>query len=211
MSRDSPGATGRACGTRRDGCEKDGDEPMSAQESSPRSLKELIRTGGGLDGFAWPDNVVDFDIRIARDGTWYYRDSPIRRERLVRLFATVLQRDAEGGYWLVTPGERGRVEVEDAPFLAVELDAESAPGTLCFRTNLDYWVTADAAHPIRVEETPETGEPAPYIHVRDGLEARIVRSVFYELAELAEAREIDGAPVLGVESAGTFFPLGRPE
>lgn len=184
---------------------------MTEQEAKPRSLKELMTTGGGLDGFEWPERSVDFGIRIARDGTWYYRDSPIRREKLVRLFATVLQRDTDGTYWLVTPAERGRIEVEDAPFTAVELDAESAPGRLRFRTNLGYWIEADADHALRVVEDPETGEPAPYLHVRDGLEALIVRSVFYELVDRAETRDVDGRAMLGVASAGRFFPLGSAE
>ena len=182
---------------------------MSPQEHSPRSLKDLIREGGGLTGFEWPDNEIDLDIRIDREGTWYHNGSPIRRNQLLRLFATVLQRDENGEYWLVTPAERGRIAVEDAPFLAVELDAESAPGTLRFRTNLDYWVAADADRGLRVVEDAETGEPRPYLHVRDGLEARIVRPVFYELVERARERTVDGVPMMGVESAGTFFPLGR--
>lgn len=167
--------------------------------------------GGGLSGFAWPERVQDFQISIDRDGTWRHRGDPIRREKLVKLFATVLQRDAAGDYWLVTPAERGRVAVADAPFVAVELDAESAPGRLRFRTNLDHWVTAGPDHPIRVAEDPETGEPSPYLLVRDRLEALIARPVFYELVERAEERVVDGAPVLGVESDGRFFRLGRAE
>lgn len=181
---------------------------MAGQERKPRSLKELMETGGGLTGFAWPAHENQFDIAIRRDGTWTHQGDPIRREKLVKLFATVLQRDAEGVYWLVTPGERGRVAVEDAPFVAVELDADSTPGTLRFRTNLDHWVTADADHPIRVVEDAETGEPSPYVLVRDRLEALIARGVFYELVDRAVARTVDGRPMLGVESAGRFFPLG---
>lgn len=167
-----------------------------------------METGGGLTGFAWPEHEQDFAIAIRRDGTWTHQGDPIRRQKLVKLFATVLQRDADGDYWLVTPGERGRVAVEDAPFVAVELDAESAPGALRFRTNLDYWVTAGPDHPIRVEEDPATGEPSPYILVRDRLEALIARSVFYDLVERAEERVIDGRAMLGVASNGSFFPIG---
>ena len=152
----------------------------------------------------------DFDIRIARDGTWFYRGSPINRKPLVRLFSTVLRRDEQDVYWLVTPVERGRVIVEDAPFTAVELVVEgSGEGqTLRFRTNVDDWVEADRDHPIRVAEDPATREPSPYILVRDRLEALIIRSVFYQLAELAEASPRDGG-LLGVWSSGSFFPLGR--
>ncbi len=167
-----------------------------------------MESGGGLSGFRWPERSADFEIAIRRDGTWTHQGDPIRREKLVKLFATVLQRDEAGDYWLVTPGEKGRIEVEDAPFVAVELDAESVPGTLRFRTNLDHWVAAGPDHPIRVEEDPGTGEPSPYILVRDGLEALIARAVFYELVEGAEERLVDGRRMLGVESAGRFFPLG---
>jgi len=152
----------------------------------------------------------DFDISVARNGTWYYRGSPIHRKELVRLFSTVLRREDDGSYWLVTPAERGRVTVEDAPFTAVELTADGA-GTrqvLRFRTNVDDWVVAGPGHPIRVVADPDSGEPRPYILVRDRLEALIVRSVYYHLAELAVEGRYDGASILGVWSSETFFPLG---
>jgi len=185
---------------------------MTAQDNKPRSLKQLMEEGGGLSGFAWPEREQAFGISIDRDGTWRHQGDPIRREKLVKLFATVLQRDEAGVYWLVTPGERGRVAVEDAPFVAVELDAESAPGVLRFRTNLDHWVAAGPDHPIRVEVDPRTGEPSPYILVRDRLEALIARSVFYELVDRAEeGRDEAGRAALGVVSGGGFFPLGRAD
>ena len=149
----------------------------------------------------------DFDIRITRDGTWHYRGSPIRRLPLCRLFASVLRREADGTFWLVTPVERGRVVVDDAPFLAVALEERSGPRgrVLAFRTSLDDWVEADADHPIRVAVDPATGEPSPYVTVRAGLEARLSRAVFYQLVELAEMR----GGRLVVESAGTPFALGE--
>lgn len=154
----------------------------------------------------------DFDIRIARDGTWFYRDSPIGRKPLVKLFASVLRRQADGAYWLVTPVERGRVIVEDAPFTAVELDARGAgrDQVLAFRTNVDDWVEAGPGHPIRVDLAPETGEPSPYILVRDGLDALILRSVYYHLVDLSVERVHNGQKTLGVWSHGSFFPLGGP-
>ncbi|WP_425450014.1 DUF1285 domain-containing protein [Virgifigura deserti] len=155
----------------------------------------------------------DFDIRIGRDGTWFYHGSPIGRKPLVRLFASVLRREADGGYYLVTPAERGRIVVEDAPFTAVELTVRGSghDRTLSFRTNLDDEVTADTDHPIRVAQNPDTAEPSPYILVRDGLEALILRSVYYELVALGEQREIAGEEQYGVWSKGRFFPLGRLE
>ena len=152
----------------------------------------------------------DFDMRIARDGTWFYRGSPIGRKPLVKLFSTVLRRE-NGEFWLVTPVERGRILVDDAPFVAVEVDAmgEGAERRLTFRTNVDDVVTADAEHPIRVDHDPASGEPSPYITVRDGLEARILRPVYYHLVEMGEFAVRDGEEQLGVWSCGRFFPLGR--
>jgi len=153
----------------------------------------------------------DLDMRIARDGTWYYRGSPINRIPLVKLFASVLRRETDGSYWLVTPAERGRVTVEDAPFLAVALDIEGQGRgqRLIFRTNLDEIVTAGPDHPLRVE-TAADGTPAPYILVRPALEARLERPVFYELAELGQEEEIAGERLFGVWSGGRFFALGDP-
>lgn len=190
---------------------KDDGRNMTTQDSGRKSLADLIREGGGLDGFDWPEEARDFEIRIGRDGTWYHQGSPIRRKRLCQVLATVLQRDAEGVYWLVTPGERGRIEVEDAPFLAVELAVEGRGESqrLSFRNSLDHWVTAGRDHPIRVATDPETGEPSPYVMFRDGLEALIARPVFYELVDLAEEREHNGRRVVGVTSGGAFFELGE--
>jgi hypothetical protein len=158
-----------------------------------------------------PVELRDLDMRIARDGTWYYRGSPINRPALVKLFASVLRREDDGRYWLVTPAERGRVVVEDAPFVAVSLDSEGEGRNrrLIFRTNLDEIVAAGAEHRLRVE-TAEDGTPLPYILVRPGLEARLARPVFYELADLGAEETIDGETRFGVWSQGIFFELGDP-
>lgn len=163
----------------------------------------------------------DFSMRIARDGSWFYKGSIIGRKELVCLFASVLKREEDGSFWLETPVERGRIEVEDAPFVAVEMwwrscadpfvpagvPAAEPRQCLTFRTNLDEMVTADQDHPIRVTIDPRTREPRPYITVRPGLEARINRAVFYELVALAEQEEVDGRAKLGVWSQGVFFPI----
>jgi hypothetical protein len=154
-------------------------------------------------------------LRIARDGTWLYRGSPIRRKELVKLFASVLRRDAQGGYWLVTPAERGRIEVDDVPFVAVEL-AVAGGGTeqrVRLRTNLDEWLTVGPEH--RLSLRPGPGQPAaagpvPYVEVRPSLEARLGRPVYYELVELGAMAQAAGREQLGVWSAGCFFPLGEP-
>lgn len=154
----------------------------------------------------------DFDFRIARDGTWFYRGSPIGRKPLVRLFSTVLRRENDGSYWLVTPVERGRITVDDAPFVAVEMSVAGSgrAQSLAFRTNVEDWVTADAEHPIRVELGAD-GAPSPYIRVRGALDALIARPVFYQLVDLAEARGEGKLAELGIWSAGTYFPLGLAE
>jgi hypothetical protein len=153
----------------------------------------------------------DFDIRIARDGTWFYRGSPIRRLPLVKLFASVLRRDADGRYWLVTPAERGRIEVDDVPFLAVELAAtgRGRRQRLMLRTNLDEIVTVGPGHPLRLE-TAVHGQTVPYILVRGGLEARLLRPVFYELVELGTEERLGGKASFGVWSDGMFFAFGEP-
>jgi hypothetical protein len=151
-------------------------------------------------------------MRIARDGSWFYRGSPIGRLPLVKLFASVLRREADGRYWLVTPAERGRIEVDDVPFLAVAVtvEGEGHDQRLIFRTNLDEFVTAGPDNPLRVE-TAASGAPAPYILVRDGLEARLARPVFYELVELGTEELIGETTQFGVWSSGVFFQLGEPE
>lgn len=153
----------------------------------------------------------DLDMRIARDGTWYYHGSPIGRKELVRLFASVLSRDDAGDYWLVTPAEIGRVTVEDAPFIAVALTAEGEGRNqvLRFRTNVGDTVTLDPEHPLRVDVDAATGEPVPYVGVRSGLEARLSRSVYYELVDLGLEEKRDHEYMYGVWSCGTFFALGK--
>jgi len=153
----------------------------------------------------------DLDMRIARDGTWFYRGSPIGRLPLVKLFASVLHREADGRYWLITPAERGRIEVEDVPFLVVALtvEGEGREQQLIFRTNLDEFVTAGPDNPLRVE-TAASGEPSPYILIRDALEARLARPVFYDLVELGIEEQVGDTRQFGVWSRGAFFWLGEP-
>lgn len=157
-----------------------------------------------------PPPSGDMDLCIARDGTWYHEGRPIVRERLVRLFATILRREADGGYYLVTPVEKWRIRVTDAPFLAVLLEAEGQgpDQRLDFLTNLGERVAAGPNRPIEVEYRAGGEEPAPYVQVRNGLRARLTRAVFLDLAECIETREHAGLRVYGVWSRGAFFPLG---
>ena len=154
-----------------------------------------------------PPNVGEIDIVIRKDGTWVHEGGVIGREALVRLFSTILRKDPDGTY-LVTPHEKLRVVVEDAPFVAVRVDRQD--GSLRFLTNVGDEVEAGPEHAIRVE-TDAAGEPRPYLHVRSGLEALITRPVFYELVEQAEERSTDHGTELGVASNGAWFPLGELE
>lgn len=163
-----------------------------------------------------PVECGDLPFLIRRDGTWLYRGSPIARKELVCLFAGVLRREADGTFWLQTPAERGRIDVEDAPFVAVELDwtGDGREQVLSFRTNVDQVVTAGADHPIRVAHDILTCEPTPYLLVRPGaghlgVEARINRAVYYELVALAVPEWVGCRRMLGVWSCGKFFPLGE--
>lgn len=150
----------------------------------------------------------DIDIRIGRDGNWYHEGVSIERLELVRLFSGLLKREADD-YFLVTPMEKWRIRVEDAPFVLIALDARSdARGQqqLVFFTNVGDPVIAGPEHPLRIEIDPRTGQPSPYLRVRRNLEGLLSRPVYYELAELAEPAP-DGQRH-GVTSAGVFFPLG---
>jgi len=188
---------------------------MSGSQSSeidPLKGLRAMAAGDRVGTSARQQFCGEIDIRIGRDGTWFYHGSPIGRKPLVKLFASVLRREGDD-YWLVTPAERGRINVDDVPFTAVEVNATGSgrSQSLIFRTNLDDDVTADARHPIRVASIPDSGEPRPYILVRDQLEARILRPVFYELVELARMHRIGDEEVYGVWSREQFFPLGRCE
>jgi hypothetical protein len=163
-----------------------------------------------------PVEMGDLPFLIRRDGTWMYRGTPIRRKELVCLFSSVLRRDEAGDFILQTPVERGRIAVEDAPFVAVELmwNGEGRQQTLTFRTNIDQVLVAGPEHPIRVSHDILTCEPTPYILVRKGaghlpVEARIGRAVYYELVALAEPAMVMGRKMLGVWSSGMFFALGE--
>ncbi len=198
---------------------------MSSQQPSPTFLKELIARFGGLEERAAPRKLPpvhlwnpafcgNIDMRIARDGRWYYMGTTINRPAMVKLFAGILRREPDDSYVLVTPVEKVGIRVDDAPFVAVELavQGQGREQSLAFRTNLDDVVPLDTAHPLRVALNPASGEPSPYIVVRDRLEALIARPVFYELVAMAEARQTaDGGSELGVWSGGVFFALGTVE
>ncbi|MFW5679481.1 MAG: DUF1285 domain-containing protein [Pseudomonadota bacterium] len=149
----------------------------------------------------------DLGLAIDREGQWFYRGSPIHRPGMVKLFASVLRRTSDGRYWLVTPGERGTIEVADVPFVAVaaRIDGQGQDQRVELVTNLDERVTLGPEHGLRLGAQPD-GSVAPYVAVRDGLEARLARPVYYELVE--HAVEADGR--IGLWSEGRFFALDAP-
>jgi hypothetical protein len=184
---------------------------------------------GGLEGIAaalpreggktlppverWnPPFCGDIDMKIATDGTWFYQKTPIGRLALVKLFSSVLKREA-GKYFLVTPVEKVGIVVEDAPFLAVEMKV-IAPARdvllpiLRFRTNVEDWVDAGPGHALRFE-TEATGGLKPYLHVRRDLWAKVTRALFYDLVALGEERVVDGKPMFGVVSGGEFYAMAE--
>jgi uncharacterized protein len=159
-----------------------------------------------------PPFCGDLDMRIATDGTWFYLGTPIGRPALVRLFASVIKHE-DGRYFLVTPVEKVGIRVEDAPFLAVEMEIEhrGPEQSLIFRTNVDDVVRCDADHRLRFEPEAGTGGLRPYLHVRRDLWAKVTRALFFDLVAIGEVREEEGERMFGVASTGKFFAMAPEE
>ena len=194
------------------GASKHGDIKAAEDAAGLAALiSRAARAGKGLPPVErWnPEFCGDLDMEIRADGTWFYLGTPIGRPALVQLFSTVLRKDADGRTYLVTPVERVGIRVEDAPFIAVEINAsgEGSERALTFRTNVGDLVEAGPEHPLRFVDEPETGGLKPYLHVRGRLEALVARAVMYELVELGEEVEIDGRAMFAVRSRGEVFPI----
>jgi len=155
-----------------------------------------------------PPFCGDLDMRIARDGTWFYLGTPIGRMPLVKLFSSVIRKDGDD-YFLVTPVEKVGITVDDAPFVAVDYEVSGAGEAqdITFTTQVDDTATAGPDHPIRVVRDAKTGEPSPYILIRANLEALIDRKSFYRLVDIGAHAEHDGQSWFGVWSGGVFFPI----
>lgn len=176
------------------------------------SVPEPFATEGGERPLppveSWnPPDCGEIDMRIARDGTWYYRGSPIQRPAMVRLFSTILRKDG-ARYVLVTPVEKVGITVEDVPFLAVEMAVTGEPETpvLWFRTNVGDRVKVDAEHSL-IFGIGAAGGLVPYVRVRDDLLARVTRALTQDLVACAGVQEHEGRRWLGIVSAGRFFPI----
>ncbi len=167
-------------------------------------LAELLRDQRGKPPIQdWhPELSGDIDIEILADGRWIHEGGEIRRHQLVKLFASILRREADGEYYLVTPVEKWRIRVVDQPLLIV--DMESADDQILMKTNADDWVPVDASHPLRVETDGESGEPNPTLALAHGLRAKVGRAVFYRLVGMAE----EDAGALWVRSGGQRYSLG---
>ncbi len=187
---------------------------MSAESHTPnpddlaKTLKSAAKKGPPPVDKWNPPFCGDLDIRIARNGQWFYLGSPIGRMPLVKLFASVIRKDGDD-YFLVTPVEKIGITVEDAPFVAVDFEArgEGRDQVLTFRTNVDDEAVAGPDHPIRVERDPVTGEPSPYVNIRRNLEALIDRKSFYRLVEIGAVETVEGEEMFGLWSSGRFFPV----
>jgi hypothetical protein len=160
-----------------------------------------------------PSRTADIGLRITADGVWHYRESPIERPALVRLFASILRREADGVHYLVTPVEKVIVAVEDAPLLAVEMwvEGEGAAQALSFRTNLDDIILCGPDQPIRFAPDPTTGAPKPYLGLRHGLEALATRAVYLEIVEHGSIETAPAGRSFGVWSREAFFPMAPAE
>jgi len=185
--------------------------PSGLQALVERAGKSGNATGRGLPPVEkWnPPYCGEIDMRIARDGTWFYMGTPIGRAALVRLFSTVLRKDEDGRTYLVTPVEKIAIGIEDAPFVAVEMNAREEGGepVLTFRTNVGDVVEAGVDHPIRFVTAKGNDGVKPYVVVRGRLEALMSRPVMYELIAQGEEIEVDGETMFAVRSRGAVFPV----
>ncbi|MES2918956.1 MAG: DUF1285 domain-containing protein [Pseudomonadota bacterium] len=184
--------------------------------ADPLAIARLLKDEAGQDPkglppvHKWnPPYCGEIDMEIRRNGQWFYMGTPIGRPALVRLFSTVLRHDDDGYYYLITPAEKVRIRVEDAPFLAVTVERHEEDGVtyLRFTTQTGDVVVAGPEHPIRVSFRDDL-EPSPYVHVRDRLDALISRNVYYQLVDWGIETEAEGKPALAVESAGARYVIG---
>ncbi len=187
-----------------------GQKPVNpSAEGIAQSVRAAGKSGGLPPVHLWnPPFCGDLDMRIARDGTWFYLGTPIGRPELVRLFSTILRKDGDE-YFLITPVEKVGITVEDAPFVAVDFEVTDLgqEQILTFQTNVGDNVSAGPDAPIRVLRDVTTGEPSPYVLVRANLEALIDRKSFYRLVEIGTHQEHEGQSWFGLRSGGDFFPI----
>lgn len=181
-------------------------------ETFAKEVEETVKKPGLPPLDQWhPELSGDMDMVIRRDGQWIFKGEPLGREAIVRLFSTILRREEDGEFYLVTPVEKWRIQVEDTPLLAhsLEVDGTGADQVLSLTTNVGETLEISDDHPLEVGQYPDSGEPRPVIKVRHGVEARIVTAAFYELADLVVEKEEAGEAVYGVMSNGKFWKVGQ--
>lgn len=181
-------------------------------ENLAKKVQETVKNPGQPPIDQWhPELSGDMDLRITRDGQWIHKGEPLAREAIVRLFSTILRREDDGEYYLVTPVEKWRIQVDDAPLLAHSLIVEGVGDdqVITLTTNVGETLEVGESHPLEVGAYPDSDEPRPIIHVRHGVDARLVTAAFYDLASHAVERNVDGEAVFGVVSHGIFYKIGQ--
>ncbi len=189
--------------------QKDDQKVIKPTADSIAQSAQAVSKKGPPPVHLWnPPFCGDLDMRIARDGTWFYMGTPIGRMPLVKLFSSIIRKDGDD-YFLVTPVEKVGITVDDAPFLGIDYEVEGSgkDQVITFTTQVDDTAVAGPENPIRVVRDPETGEPSPYVLVRANLEALIDRKSFYRLVDIGEHAEFEGEKWFGVWSKGVFFPI----
>ena len=187
------------------------------EEQAPFSLLAALDSVKGKQKppiHLWhPELEKEIDMEVKGNGDWYYEGTIIKRQRLIHLFASVLRLEDDSEYYLITPHERCRIKVQDAPFIAILLDVDGSDETqnLTFTTNMAEVVLAGPENKLKFDIDPISAEPSPYLHVRDGLQARLHRNVYYQLADLMVIKTVAKQEWLGVWSKGVFLPLVRRE
>lgn len=183
---------------------------------SPDNIVEQVQKAGKnlshppLDKWH-PELSGDMDLRVSRDGEWIHKGEPISREAIVKLFSTILRREEDGHYYLVTPVEKWRIQVEDTPLLAHSLTVEGSGEQQIMKltTNVGETIEVGEEHPLEVGSYEESDQPRPIVRVRHGVDARLVTAAYYDLAEHVVEQTVDGKPVLGVFSHGNFYKIGQ--
>ena len=182
---------------------------------NPESLAKRVEQIANKPGLPtvdnWhPDLSGDMDLRITRDGRWIHKGAPLAREAIVRLFSTILRREEDGEYYLVSPVEKWRIQVEDTPLLAhtLTVEGEGADQVVRLTTNVGEVLEVGEEHPLDVGTYPGSEEPRPVVHVRNGVEARLVTAAYYDLAAHATEQEVNGKKIFGVFSRGNFYKIG---
>ncbi|MBW4933247.1 DUF1285 domain-containing protein [Marinobacter sp. F4206] len=181
-------------------------------ESLAKEVEQIVKNPGQPPLDQWhPDLSGDMDLRITRDGQWIHKGEPLAREAIVRLFSTILRREEDGEYYLVTPVEKWRIQVEDSPLLAHSLiiEGEGQDQVIKLTTNVGEILEVGEAHPLEVGEYPGTQEPRPIVRVRHGVDARLVTAAFYDLANHVVEQDTPDGPVYGIFSHGNFYKIGR--